>query len=138
MSEKETNTATPIPESHHDLLESPLIMALATTLQDGTPQVTPVWFSYEDGDILFNSARGRLKDRAIRARPYVAITIVDPNNQYRYLAVRGPVTEIAEQGGREHIDFLARRYTGADRYRGPRSDVRVRYRLTPEHVVAAG
>lgn len=127
-----------IPESHRDLLDRPLIMSLATTLQDGTPQVTPVWFNSADGYIRFNSARGRLKDRAIRERPYVAVTIVDPDNHYRYLAIRGPVVEITEEGGREHIDFLAKRYRGLDKYPGPLEEVRVTYRLAPEHVVAAG
>jgi PPOX class probable F420-dependent enzyme len=128
---------TPIPESHHDLLEQPLIMSLATVLPDGTPQVTPVWFNYEDGKIFFNTARGRLKDRAIVQTPYVAITIVDPTNIYRYLSVRGPVT-IYEEGGREHIDLLAKRYTGADKYPGPLSETRIKFALTPEHVLAAG
>jgi PPOX class probable F420-dependent enzyme len=123
MAQSDIQVATPIPASHHDLLERPLIMSLATTLPDGTPQVTPVWFNYDDGKIFFNTARGRLKDRAINKTPYVAITIVDPDNMYRYLAIRGPVT-MTEEGGRDHIDLLARRYTGAA--------------LIPEHVLAAG
>ncbi|MGB0387499.1 MAG: PPOX class F420-dependent oxidoreductase [Ardenticatenaceae bacterium] len=128
--------AKPIPESGMDLIERPLVMALATTLADGTPQVTPVWFSYEDGHILFNSARGRLKDRAIRANPYVAMTIVDPNNPYHYVAIRGPVVEITEEGAREHINALAKRYTGRDTFSGSPDEVRVIYRLKPQHVLA--
>jgi PPOX class probable F420-dependent enzyme len=137
MTQLDTQTATPIPASHLDLVERPLIMSLATTLPDGTPQVTPVWFNYEDGVIYFNTARGRLKDRAIMEKPYVAITIIDPENMYRYLAIRGPVT-MSEEGGREHIDLLAKRYTGADKYPGPMSEVRIKFALTPEHVLAAG
>ncbi|HZG69553.1 MAG TPA: PPOX class F420-dependent oxidoreductase [Herpetosiphonaceae bacterium] len=137
MTQPGMTVATPIPASHQDLLDRPLIMALATTLSDGTPQVTPVWFNYEDGAIYFNTARGRLKDRAIRQTPYVAITIVDPDNMYRYLAIRGPVT-MTEEGGRDHIDLLAKRYMGADKYPGPLSEVRIKFRLTPEHVLAAG
>lgn len=128
----------PIPESHIDLLERPLIMSLATTLSDGTPQVTPVWFNFQDGFVYFNSARGRLKDRAIRANPYVALVIVDPDNAYRYLAIRGPVTEITEEGAREHIDFLAKRYRGLEKYPGPADEVRVKYKVVPEHVLANG
>jgi PPOX class probable F420-dependent enzyme len=127
-----------IPESHHDLLEQPIVMALATTLSDGTPQVTPIWFNFQDGHILFNSARGRLKDRAIRERPYVALTIIDPKNPYRYLAIRGPVVEITEEGARDHIDFLAKRYRGLDSYPGPASETRVKYVVMPEHVLANG
>jgi PPOX class probable F420-dependent enzyme len=137
MAQSDIQVATPIPASHHDLLERPLIMSLATTLPDGTPQVTPVWFNYDDGKIFFNTARGRLKDRAINKTPYVAITIVDPDNMYRYLAIRGPVT-MTEEGGRDHIDLLARRYTGAETYPGPLSETRIKLALIPEHVLAAG
>lgn len=125
-----------IPESHYDLLERPLVMSLATTLSDGTPQVTPVWFNMDGGDILFNSARGRLKDKAIRQNPYVAISIVDPENPYRYLAVRGPVVEITEEGAHEHINALSLRYRGNPNYPLPAGETRVMYRLRPEHVSA--
>lgn len=128
-----------IPESHHDLLNAANIMSLATTLRDGTPQVTPVWFSFEDGYICFNTAAGRLKDKAIRANPYVAIAIVDPNNMYRYLAVRGPVEIIDDPAvGREHINQLSARYTGNPIYQGPPEEHRVKFRLAPEHVAAWG
>ena len=137
MTQSDVHALTPIPESYHDLLDRPLIMSLATTLPDGTPQVTPVWFNYENGMIYFNTASGRLKDRAIKQTPYVAVTIVDPDNMYRYLAIRGPVT-IHEEGGREHINLLAKRYTGADKYPGPESEQRIKFALTPEHVLAAG
>ena len=139
MTEREQIQAKPIPESHRDLLERPLFMSLATTLADGTPQVTPVWFNYEDGYIYFNSARGRIKDKAVRRNPYVAVTIVDPDNMYRYLAIRGPVVEITEEAAHDHIDFLAQRYTGAEKYTPQTPDeVRVTYKMAPEHVLAAG
>ena len=138
MTNRAYSPPQPIPESHRDLLERPLVMALATTLSDGTPQVTPIWFNFDDDYIYCNTARGRLKDRAIRERPYVALTIVDPDNVYRYLAVRGPVAEITEEGARDHIDFLARRYMGAEKYPGPADEVRVTYKIVPEHVQAWG
>jgi PPOX class probable F420-dependent enzyme len=129
----------PIPEAMRDLVDRPLIMALATTLSDGTPQVTPVWFNYDDGYLYFNTARGRLKDRAIREKPYVALTIVDPDNGYRWLAIRGPVVEITEAGGREHADFLSQRYTGVDKYTLASPDeVRVKFKIAPAHVTAGG
>ena len=123
----------PIPSSHADLLDRPLIAALATTLPNGTPQVTAVWFNYEGGYIHINSAAGRLKDRAIRANPYVALMVMDPADPYRYIQVRGPVVEITEAGGAEHINFLSHRYEGKD-YDLPAGQVRVRYRIAPEHI----
>ncbi len=131
-------TPKAIPESHRDLVERPLIVSLAVTLPDGTPQVSPVWFNYANGYVYVNSARGRLKDRAMRERPYAALAFVDPDNPYRYLAVRGPIVEITEQGAREHIDFLARCYTGAEKHSSPADQVRVRYKIAPEHVFTRG
>lgn len=125
----------PIPEHCEDLLERPLIMSIATVLADGTPQVTPVWFNYEDGHILFNSAKGRLKDRAIRNTPYVALNIVDPENPMHYLAIRGPVVEITEEGAVEHLNALAKRYLGENTYPFPADEVRVIYRIKPQHVL---
>ena len=76
-----------IPASHRDLVERPLLAMLATTLPDGTPQVTPVWFSYDGQHFYFNTAQGRLKARAIEKTPYGAILIIDPNNGFRYTVV---------------------------------------------------
>ena len=126
-------TAKPIPASHQDLLDRPLIAALATTLADGTPQVTAIWFNYEDNALYFNTARGRLKDRNIRARPYVAIMVVDPAATNRYIQIRGPVVEADEEIGAEHINFLSHRYDGKD-YNLPAGQQRVRYKVIPEHI----
>jgi PPOX class probable F420-dependent enzyme len=132
-------TPKPIPASHRDLIDRPLLLALATTLDDGTPQLTPVWFSEEQGHIYVNTARGRVKDRAMRARPYVAAMIYDPENPYRYIQIRGPVIEINEEAGRAHIDLLAQRYTGAEKYTfGPPDEPRVRFTILPEHVQVMG
>lgn len=132
-----TEMLKPIDERYHDLLTKPIIMALATTLSDGTPQVTPVWFSYEDGYICFNTAVGRVKDKAIKARPYVAVTIVDPQNGQRYLAIRGPVEVIDDPAvGRQHINELNAKYRGDPVFPGPANQQRVKFRMAPEHVFA--
>ncbi|MCS6939286.1 MAG: PPOX class F420-dependent oxidoreductase [Roseiflexaceae bacterium] len=138
MSDHATKIAT-IPDSHRDLLERPLIMILATTLPDGTPQATPVWFHCANGYIYLNTAVGRLKDRAIRANPYVALVVVDPDNIYRYIQIRGPVVEVNEEEGRAHIDYLAQRYTGAERFTPNSPDERrVRFKIAPEKVNVMG
>lgn len=89
--------------------------------------------------MLVNSARGRLKDKNMRQRPQVALSIQDPDDPYRYLEVRGRVVEITEQGADEHIDRLAKRYLGLDRYpyRQP-GEVRVIYKIKPERTSALG
>jgi PPOX class probable F420-dependent enzyme len=128
-------TSKSIPPSHVDLLERPLVGALATTLPNGTPQVTVVWFNYEVGYVHINSAAGRLKDRAIRAKPYLALMVMDPQNTGRYVQVRGPVVTITEEGADEHINALSHRYEGKD-YTFTAGQVRVRYMIAIEHVDA--
>jgi PPOX class probable F420-dependent enzyme len=125
-----------VPEGFKDLLTSKITFAhLATTMNDGSPQVTPVWFSYDGTHIVLNSAKGRVKDRNMRSRPKVALSILDPDNAYRYLQIIGRVVEITEQGGDAHIDALAKKYIGKDSYpwRSP-SEVRVIYKVMPEKV----
>ena len=89
---------------------------LATLMADGSPHVTPVWVDYDGQHILVNSAAGRQKDLNMERRRRVAIEIPDPDNPNRYLAVRGTVVEITEDGADAHLDGLARRYLGRDRY----------------------
>ena len=126
-----------ISEEYEDLLrdETRAFAFLATTLKNGSPQVTPIWFNTDGEFILINSAKGRVKDRNMRARPKIALAIVDPKDPYRYLQIRGRVVEITEQGARAHIDRLSKKYTGNDRYQLSSPDeVRVTYRIQPESV----
>jgi len=120
-----------IPEQYQDLLddETKSFAILATTMADGSPQVTPVWFSTEGDAILINSAKGRTKDRNMRARPHVALAIIDPNDPYRYIQVRGSVDEITEVGGREHINALSKKYTDNEVFLGPEDEIRVIYKI---------
>lgn len=127
----------PIPDEYLDLFQKKTFAHLATLMPDGTPHVTSVYVDYDGKHILINSARGRVKDRNMQARPYVAVQIPDPDNSDRYLAVRGPVVEITEEGADEHLDKLAQRYLEKDRYppsmRFP-GEVRCLYKIEPQHV----
>lgn len=127
-----------IPESHQDLLldEKRALAVLATTMNDGSPQVTPIWFDVADGLIRVNTARGRVKDHNMTARPQVAITIMDPTDMYRYVQVRGEVIEVTEEGAREHIDTLAKKYLGEDAYPWYKGETRVMYLVQPRSVDA--
>ncbi|HSC28613.1 MAG TPA: PPOX class F420-dependent oxidoreductase [Vicinamibacterales bacterium] len=128
-----------IPENYLDLFTKQTFASLATLMPDGSPQVTPVWVDLQDGRVVVNTARGRLKDRNMSRDPRVALAISDPANPYRYLQLRGRVTEITEEGADAHIDRMARKYLGVDSYpyRQP-SEVRVIYRITPERVQVYG
>ena len=131
--------AAKIPEQFMDLVQNPAFANLATVMKDGSPHVTPVWFDYDGEVVRVNSARGRVKDRNMRNNPRVALSIMDPKNPYRYLGIRGRVTEITEEGADAHIDRLAKKYLNVDKYpnRAP-GEVRVLYRITPEHVSTMG
>lgn len=127
-----------IPESHQDLLtdEKKSFAFLATLMDDGSPQVTPVWFDMADGLIRINTARGRVKDHNMTARPQVAISIIDPDDMYRYLQVRGEVVRAVEEGAREHIDWLSYKYTGVKTFQSGQGETRVMYLIQPHSVDA--
>ena len=128
-----------IPNAYQDLLQRPLLAVLATTMPDGSPQATPLWFDTDGPYIRVNSARGRTKDRNIRRDPRVALVIVDDANPYRYLQIRGRVVEIIEGDvAREHINQLSQRYTGQDWELMSPDEVRVMYIIRPEHVSGLG
>ena len=131
--------ADKIPEPFKDLFAKVAYANLATVMPDGSPQVTPVWFDYDGECLRINSAKGRIKDKNMRRNKRVAVSIQDPDNAYRYLAVRGNVEEITEEGADAHIDSLAKKYLDKDKYpfRGP-GEVRVIYRIRPEKVSTMG
>jgi len=128
-----------IPEKYRDLFNKPAFASLATLMPNGSPQVTPVWVDYDGKHVIFNSAKGRQKDRNVRREPRVALTIMDPENPYRYLEVRGRVKEITEKGADAHIDKMAKKYLNKDKYpfRQP-GEVRVLYKIEPEHTQFMG
>ena len=100
------------PEGFFDLLndQSKALLYLATMMPDGSPQVTPVWFDIDGEYILINTNEGRVKDRNMKARPRVAMTIQDPSDPYRYLGVRGEVVNYTTSGADEHINKLSLKY----------------------------
>jgi len=124
-----------IPENYRDLFEKPAFAHLATVGPGGAPHVTPVWVDWDGRHVRFNTARGRLKERHIARDPRVALSILDPENPYRYVEVRGRAEEVTEQGADAHIDALAKKYLGKDRYpfRQP-GEVRVMVKIAPERV----
>jgi PPOX class probable F420-dependent enzyme len=128
-----------IPDKYRDLFTKRAFASLATLMPDGSPQVTPVWVDLEGDLVLVNTARGRQKDKNMRRDPRVAMAIIDPENPYRYLEIRGRVAEITEEGADAHIDKMAKKYLGADKYpyRQP-SETRVIFKIQPERVNTMG
>jgi PPOX class probable F420-dependent enzyme len=128
-----------IPDKYRDLFSKRAFANLGTLMPDGRPQVTPVWVDLDGDYVIFNSAKGRQKDKNVRRDPRVALSIVDPDNPYRYLEIRGRVAEITEHGANENIDKLAKKYLGVDKYPyGQPGEVRVIYKVQPEHTSTMG
>lgn len=128
-----------IPAKYRDLFNKKAFASLTTLMPDGSPQTTPVWVDVDGDYVIFNSAKGRQKDRNVRRDPRVAMAIIDPDNPYRYLEIRGKVAEITEQGADAHIDKMAKKYLGQDKYpyRQP-GEMRVLYKIRPEHTSTMG
>ena len=99
----------------------------------------PVWLDYYGENLLINTAAGRVKDKNLQRDKRVAMAMSDPENPYRYLEVRGTVVERTEQGADEHIDKMAKKYMGVDRYPGRSpGEVRVLYKIKPERISSMG
>ncbi|NVO17243.1 MAG: PPOX class F420-dependent oxidoreductase [Rhodoplanes sp.] len=105
------------PDAYLDLLQQKKAFAsIATVMADGSPQVTPVWFDYADGVVRVNTAKGRVKAKTLTQGAPVAMAIIDPDNPYRYLQIRGRVRSVTEAGADDHINALAKKYLGVDTY----------------------
>jgi PPOX class probable F420-dependent enzyme len=113
--------------------------AIVTTLRgDGSPHSTVVWVDEVDGEVWFNTVVGRAKERQLRRDPRASLILVDPSNQFRWVAVSGPAT-FQTDGADEHIDKLAKKYLGQDSYPWPDpSQRRIIVRIRPEKVDSTG
>jgi PPOX class probable F420-dependent enzyme len=131
--------AEQLPDKYADLLQKKAFANLGTLMQDGSPQVTPVWVDYDGKHLRVNSALGRVKDKNIRRDPRVSLAISDPENPYRYMEVRGKVVEITQNGADDHINSLSQKYLGNPvyPYRQP-GEVRVLYKIEPEKISSMG
>ena len=118
-----------------ELINRPVLANVATVDEHDHPQLTPVWIDLEDGELVFNTAKGRAKDRNLARNPSVAVSVVDPDDPYNVVVVRGTVQPSVE-GADAHIDSLAKKYLGVEKYpmRKP-GEVRIKYRVHPQRVV---
>jgi PPOX class probable F420-dependent enzyme len=126
-----------IPASHLDLFKKKAFAHLATLMPSGQPQVTPVWIDYDGHYVVINTAQDRQKDKNLQRDGRVALSIADPDNPYRYLEIRGHVAERTTNGADQHIDALAKRYLGKEKYpyRQP-GEVRIIYKVEAEHTTS--
>ena len=128
----QNNTITP---EVAKLLEEKNFAFVATLMNDGSPQITPTWVDLEQNTILINTAEGRVKHKNVSRDPRVAVSVFDHNNPYNMVSIRGRVIEQTRRGADEHIDKLAKKYFGVDKYpfRSP-SETRVILKIKPEKI----
>jgi PPOX class probable F420-dependent enzyme len=129
---KQTNQIT---EPIAKLLEGKNFAFVATLMKDGSSQITPTWVDLEDGKILVNTADGRLKQKNMSRDDRIATSVADQNNSYHMVTVRGRVVEQTKEGADEHIDKLAKKYLGVDKYplRSP-TEKRIIIKIKPERI----
>ncbi len=135
--------AVPIPETFRDLLDRPIVVALVTVMPDGQPQATPIWIDYDGSYVLVSTARGRQKDKNMKLGAKVTILSVDPDNDQRWLEVRGVVAVDTEEGAVDQINKLSAKYRGKPDYYGGdmerrNRETRVTFKIEPMHVNTSG
>lgn len=117
------------------LLREPVLAHIATIDADGLPALTPVWVDIEGDDVVINTAEGRVKTKNLRSNPNVAVSVVDPADPHRVLALRGIAVEFDTESADKHADFLAGKYTGDDRFESADGRPRVKIRIRTERIV---
>jgi PPOX class probable F420-dependent enzyme len=134
MSQGSNNKVTD--PSVRKIFEGKNFVFISSIMRDGSPQVTPTWVDIENGNILVNTAIGRIKHKNISRDPRVALAIADQNNPYDMVTVRGrTIEQVTGDAAEEHIDKMAKKYIGKDKYpfRSP-GEKRVILKIKPEKV----
>ena len=133
------STTTVVPQTHEDLLTSSALAHIATIGPDGEPQVNPVWFDWNGEEILFSQTTTRQKTKNLARDPRIALSIVDPENPYRYLEVRGTVVRVEDDPDKAFIDKMAQKYLGQEKYPWSRpGENRIVIVVRPEHTTQMG
>jgi PPOX class probable F420-dependent enzyme len=117
------------------LIARRVLATLATLDRQGAPQATPLWVETDGDDVLVNTAKGRVKANNMERDPRVAVTVVDPDDPYNVVALRGMVVDMTNEGADAHIDRLAHKYLGVDDYPNRREgEVRLTVRIRVDHI----
>jgi PPOX class probable F420-dependent enzyme len=124
-----------IPEQARSLFTNKNFAFLSTLMKDGSPQVSPVWVDIDGDEILVNTAEGRVKQKNVTSDPRVAISVADSANPYTMISVIGRVVEQTPEGAGNHIDLMAKKYLGMDKYPfAAPGEKRILLRIKPEKV----
>ena len=128
-----------IPEGYEDLLETNALVHVATIGPDGEPQNNPVWFDWDGEHVKFSQTKTRQKYKNVSRDPRLALSIVDPENPYRYIEIRGEVKKVEEDPDNDFINAMAKKYLGLDEYPYHQpGDERIVVYVEPEHTTQMG
>ncbi len=128
-----------IPESHRDVLDKKGFAHVATIGPSGEPHSSPVWYDWDGEHFVFSQTKTRQKYRNLQRDPRVAISIIDPDNPYRYLEIRGTLDGVEEDEGNAFINAMAKKYLDEDVYPWPQpGDERIVLRIRPNHTTTMG
>jgi PPOX class probable F420-dependent enzyme len=127
-----------LPDSVKKLIEQKAYANVATLMPDGSPHVTQTWVDHEgDNIVLINTFEGSQKHRNAERNPKIGLDIVDPSNPYHMAVIRGRVKEITFEGAEDHIDRMAKKYRGTEKYEMRQPGMRrVLIKIEPTHIVA--
>lgn len=124
--------ANVLSEKQVNLIQGKNFAHIGTLSDDGSPQVTPVWIDWDGQHILFNTEQKRAKTKNLQSDPRVAVCISNSENPYQYVEIRGRVVEMIEEGADAHIDKMAKKYMGQEKYPFHKpGDVRVIVKIEP-------
>ena len=128
-----------LPPDLLELLHQRSICFIATTMPDGSPQLTQTWVDTDGENIVINTVEGFQKAKNVERDPRVAVSILDPSNPFRYFSVRGRVVDMTTDGGVDHIEKLSQRYTGGPyAWYGGRDQVRLMLTIVADRLHAMG
>jgi PPOX class probable F420-dependent enzyme len=128
-----------LPEDLLALMREPSTCYLATSMADGSPQLTQTWVDTDGEHVIINTVQGFQKVKNVERDPRVAVAVSDPSNPSRYYAIRGRVVNVTTEGGAEHIEALAQRYLGGPYpWYGGRDQVRVMVSITADKIHGMG
>ena len=128
-----------IPEGYEDLLETNALVHVATIGPDGEPQNNPVWFDWDGEHVKFSQTKTRQKYKNVSRDPRLALSIVDPENPYRYIEIRGEVKKVEEDPDNNFINAMAKKYLGLDEYPYHQpGDERIVVYVEPGHTTQMG
>jgi PPOX class probable F420-dependent enzyme len=138
-------TLSDLPSAAQALLDSPVTATLACLNANGTIHQSPVWVDTDDGYLVLNTVRGRLKDRNLRARPRLSLMFTDPADPYRWMSIQGEVAGVVDEDDPQHghaatesINAMSAKYLGEETYplRDPHTpEVRALFRIRPTNAV---